>query len=110
MVEDCEDCEKEIQDFYNSFDNELPFEEIDIEGKRTIRKFCKDTAEHLLKWHFDDDDRVIRAFKKTDWKFQFDNELPKNLSVNAYISIQKGRIHRLIKGTTDLYIEIKHKT
>lgn len=106
MVEKCKECEDDRALFYDSFDTGLPFTEIEISDNRKIRKFTEDTPEHLLKWHADDEDRVIRAFKMTDWLFQFDNELPIKLSMHTYITIQKGRIHRLIKGDKDLFVEI----
>ena len=76
MVEECQDCEDDRALFYDSFDTGLPFTEIEISDNRKVRKFEKDTPEHLLKWHADDEDRFIKAFKMTDWLFQFDNELP----------------------------------
>ena len=105
MVEKCKGCESK-EAFYDSFESGKPFTEILLQTDRRIRHFTNDTPAHLLKWHADEEDRVIKAHKLTDWQFQFDNELPIKLSVNTYISIQKGRIHRLIKGETDLYIEI----
>lgn len=109
MVEECQDCEDDRALFYDSFDTGLPFTEIEISDNRKVRKFEKDTPEHLLKWHADDEDRFIKAFKMTDWLFQFDNELPRKLAVNTYINIPKGRIHRLIKGTGFCLIEVKIK-
>ena len=43
----------------------------------------------------------------TDWKFQFDNELPVELHPAREIHIPKGRIHRIIKGSGDLIVEIR---
>lgn len=73
-----------------------------------IRTFLQSTEEEELKWHWDEEDRTIKAIKKTDWLFQFDNELP--ISLNKEIFIPKGAMHRVIKGTKDLQIKIiKHK-
>jgi len=105
MVEKCKGCESK-EAFYDSFESGLPFTEIELTGNRLVRHFDKDTAEHLLKWHADEEDRVIKAFRLTDWQFQFDNELPIKLSIHTYITIQKGRVHRLIKGEKDLFVEI----
>jgi hypothetical protein len=37
---------------------------------------------------------------------QFDNELPFELKKGDRIFITEGRIHRILKGTTDLKIKI----
>lgn len=73
-----------------------------------MRRFPVDTEEYLLKWHEDEEDRIIHAMNENDWKFQFDNELPIDLSVGQEIYIPKGITHRVIKGTTELLIHI-HK-
>jgi hypothetical protein len=44
----------------------------------------------------------VECSSETDWKFQFDNELP--ISVKGVIKIPKGEWHRLIKGTEDLEV------
>jgi hypothetical protein len=41
----------------------------------------------------------------TDWKFQYDNDLPVDLS-NKKLFIPKETYHRLIKGTGDLTLKI----
>lgn len=69
-----------------------------------VRTFSKDTLEEDLKWHWDEEDRLISPVKDTDWLFQFDNELP--ISINGEIFIEKGRFHRIIKGTGDLIIKV----
>lgn len=107
MVDNCQDCQKERQQFYDSFESDVPYTQIETTKNTVVRKFPSDTPEHLLKWHADEEDRIITVFEKTDWKFQFDNELPVDLKPNRLISISKNRIHRLIKGTGDLIVEIK---
>lgn len=83
-----------------------PYDEFE-KDKYYIRKFYEDTDESLLKWHWDDEDRTVISLGETDWKFQFDNELPQSL--NESIFIPKGVMHRVIKGSGDLLIKIiKH--
>ena len=73
----------------------------------SYRLFSNDIDESELVWHRDAEDRTIEAYTPTDWKFQFDNDLP--ISMNAPIFIPKETIHRVIKGTGDLQIKvIKH--
>lgn len=107
MVDDCPDCQKEREQFYDSFESDIPYTTIPSKGPNVIRKFPADTAEHLLKWHEDEEDRIIRVNEMTDWKFQFDNELPVELHPAREIHIPKGCIHRIIKGSGDLIVEIR---
>lgn len=69
-----------------------------------LRTFSKNTLEEDLKWHWDEEDRLICSSVDTDWLFQFDNKLPQ--SMNSEILIEKGRFHRIIKGKGDLIIKI----
>ena len=54
---------------------ELPFKE-QIEEGYYIRTFSEDISEIELKWHFDEEDRIVLCEDDSDWFFQFDNELP----------------------------------
>lgn len=62
-----------------------------------------------LQWHWDQEDRMITPNDDTNWKFQFDNELPIELIKDISIFIAAGTWHRLIQGTGDLSLTvIKH--
>ena len=84
-----------------------PYTEEKISEKGYIRTFSKDTPEEYFKWHWDEVDRIIESIEKTDWQFQFDNQLPIDLNQRVYIP--KGIIHRIIKGTENLKIKIIKK-
>lgn len=84
--------------------NKLPFTEIEIENI-FIRTFKSDTKSDDLLWHRDKEDRIIEAVYDTDWKFQFDNELPIDFSNKIYIKAET--YHRLIKGSGELILKIK---
>ena len=105
MVENCKDCD-EREMFYQSFEEDKPYITLQHNENGIIRKFLSDTEPHLLKWHSDESDRVVKPLYDSDWKFQFDNELPITLTTKCFLHIEKGRIHRLIKGTKDLVIHI----
>lgn len=81
-----------------------PFDE-HMEGEIYIRTFSSDVNPGELKWHFDEEDRIIESMGETDWKFQFDNKLPHIIS--GKIHIPKGEWHRIIKGTRNLELRIK---
>ena len=60
-----------------------------------------------LKWHMDDEDRIVEATHKTDWMLQLENKLP--VSLDKPIFIEKHQWHRLIKGKGHLTVKIiKH--
>jgi len=83
---------------------ERPYTEKQITSKSYLRTFLIDTSEEELKWHWDEEDRIIFSVEETDWLFQFDNKLPQ--SMNSKIFIPKGQLHRIIKGSDDLLINV----
>ena len=72
-----------------------------------IRTFEKNVQEEDLIWHTDERSRVVEVIESTGWQFQFDNELPFGLQPGTIIHIPKGKIHRIIKGNSNLIIKIK---
>ncbi len=68
-----------------------------------IREFNDDVTQDDLVWHRDREDRIIEPLHKTDWKFQYDNELPIELN---RLFIPKGTYHRLIKGSSSLKLKV----
>lgn len=94
---------EEMIDMIN--DQRKPFTE-EHYGDYIIRHFDPSYPEHLFKWHWDNESRRIIALNESDWKFQFDNEMPINLTTESIISIPKGTIHRVIKGTVPLSVKI----
>jgi len=76
----------------------LPFRELKLSSLVYYRVFHQDIDIEELKWHMDEEDRVVIILNKTDWKFQFDNELPIDLYKYNTIEIPAGKYHRVIKG------------
>jgi hypothetical protein len=68
------------------------------------RIFSKDVDSEELKWHRDEEDRIVVPLNQNDWQFQRDNCLPEPL--NKEVEIKRGEWHRVIKGTTDLEVKI----
>ena len=87
---------------------DFPFEEEQIDEYTFIRTFSADVDEMDLIWHADKENRIITVLEGNGWKFQFDEELPIEMTNGLSISIFKGRIHRVIKGHGQLKIEL-HK-
>ena len=64
-----------------------------------------------LKWHWDEQDRFVTANHDTDWRFQYDNQLPQAMLEGVSFYIIAGTWHRLIKGSGSLTLEvIKHES
>ena len=82
----------------------LPFQEQQLADNLSVRIFLENTPEHELKWHWDEQDRIIEPVESTNWQFQFDNQLP--IPINTKINIPKGLIHRIIKGSGDLKLKV----
>ncbi len=72
-----------------------------------IRTFEKDVLEEDLIWHTDERTRLVEVIESKGWQFQFDDELPFGLQKGTIINIPKGKIHRIIKGDSNLIIKIK---
>ena len=68
-----------------------------------VRTFTQNISEEELVWHRDKEDRIIEPMHDTDWKFQYDNNVPESLK---RLFIRKGVYHRLIKGTGDLKLKV----
>ena len=73
--------------------------------KDNVRHFSIEEPEEYFVWHRDTEDRKITVIDGNEWKFQYDNDLPIDLS-NKKLFISKGTYHRLIKGTGDLTLKI----
>lgn len=86
--------------------DKLPFEQ-KKQGDKVVRTFSESVDNTELKWHVDNEDRLVTPLHKTDWMIQMDNELPKKLVENQGLIIPKGIYHRVIKGNGDLRVSIK---
>jgi hypothetical protein len=75
------------------------------EEKGDVRRFSRDVDSHELKWHRDEEDRVVTPLAENDWLFQRDNRLPE--PIVGEIRIARGEWHRVIKGKTDLVVRIQ---
>lgn len=81
-----------------------PFSQQKISDKEIIRFFSENVEEEELKWHFDEQDRMIEAVEPTDWLIQMDNQLPRPIAGKIFIAA--GHYHRLIKGSKNFKVKI----
>lgn len=104
---ECLFCNKiKTQKFYRNLDDDrLPFIEVEYDDY-LIRTFMPTFPEYLFKWHTDNETRELEILNNTDFKFQFDNEMPMSLREGQKIKVPKGTFHRLIKGNIPVSIKI----
>ena len=86
---------------------DFPFTEEKIGENTFIRTFSADVDEMDLIWHADKENRVVTVLEGNGWKFQFDEELPIEMTNGLDISIFEGRLHRIIKGNGPLKIKLQ---
>jgi hypothetical protein len=72
----------------------------------TMRTFKDNVSNGELTWHRDREDRIILPINENDWYLQMDNELPVKLHINEEFFIPKNTYHRVIKGSSDLIVEV----
>lgn len=84
-------------------ENKLPFAETKYKNFY-MRVFSQNLESNELKWHKDNEDRIVMPLKETDWLFQRDNHLPE--PIIGEIKIKAGEWHRVIKGSGDLEVKI----
>ena len=90
-----------------SGDEHFPFKQIRLEENLVSRTFNMDVDASELVWHIDREDRVVKVVEGDSWYIQMDNELPRKLIEGKEYFIPKMSFHRIIKGTSNLILEIK---
>jgi len=88
----------------------LPFEEEQISDNIFVRTFSADIDEMDLIWHTDKENRFIKVLEGNGWQFQYDEELPFEMTDGLGFPVMKGQIHRVIKGVGPLKIELHKNT
>jgi quercetin dioxygenase-like cupin family protein len=83
-----------------------PYTNTPITQTSVIREFSSEVDPMELVWHQDEEDRTIEILEGNGWQLQRDNELPLALQKGDIIFIPMGQIHRVIKGNTNLKIQI----
>ena len=85
---------------------DFPFKQETI-GKKIKRTFSPDVDSDELKWHQDLKDRKVTVLESGGWQFQLDNSMPNKMLNAEQIWIPKFVWHRVIKGTSNLIVEIE---
>lgn len=79
------------------------YQDIEI-SDGVIRTFSQEIDSTELKWHRDDEDRLVISTCETDWLIQLEDSLPQDLVTSVFI--ERGQWHRLIKGSGELSLKI----
>ena len=87
--------------------DDFPFKQVRLTENIVRRTFTMDVDPSELVWHMDREDRVVGVLEGTSWYLQMDNELPKKLIEGKEYFIPKMSYHRIIRGTSNLILEIK---
>lgn len=85
---------------------DFPFEQQIVDGK-ILRSFKPDVDTDELKWHQDLKDRKVTIIEAGGWSFQMEDNLPNKLQNAKQIFIPKFAWHRVIKGNSELIVEIE---
>lgn len=85
----------------------LPFTEKQLSKDIVERTFDENLDEDDLKWHYDEEDRLVESVQTTDWLIQLDNQLPQKFEGQFFIP--KGLYHRIIKGSQDCKVKVIKK-
>ena len=86
---------------------DFPFKQTELRRDVVRRTFTMDVEASELVWHMDREDRIVKVLEGQSWYLQLDNELPKKLIEGKEYFIPKMSFHRIIKGTSNLILEIK---
>ena len=83
-----------------------PYEETQVAPNIKQRTFREDADNSDLCWHRDAEDRTVRVLEGSGWSLQLDNRFTMALVPGRDYNIPKEVYHRLIKGNSDLVVEI----
>lgn len=84
----------------------LPFNENKLKNFY-VREFSCSLTQDQLKWHQDEEDRIIELISGDNWYLQLDDSLPQKIIEGKKYFIPKLSWHRLIKGSSNLIIKLE---
>ena len=72
-----------------------------------IREFSSSVDSEELVWHRDREDRNVKVRIGKGWQLQMENKLPFDLIPGENYYIPRNTYHRVIKGKSNLVVEIR---
>ena len=86
-----------------------PFKQKKVKNK-LIREFSSDVDSEELVWHRDRSNRKVKVISGSGWQIQLENKLPVILEKGETYYIPAREYHRVIKGKTNLVLEISEES
>lgn len=83
-----------------------PYNDVSLGSEKFMRTFEETVDLSDLVWHRDHNDRMITIINGSNWKLQYDNDMPILLEIGKKYYIPKNEYHRLIRGNGNLIIQI----
>jgi len=84
---------------------EYPYTD-EVYGNIIVRRFSKHVPIGDLTWCTCNQNNKVKVIKGQGWQLQFDNQNPTELQEGEIILIPQKTYHRLLRGYTDLILEI----
>ncbi len=84
-----------------------PYLELNLGDGLIHRYFTELTEDEELVWHRDAKYRKIKVLQSDRWHFQFDNEMPIELTVGLEFDVQSLTYHRILRGFGPLELLIQ---
>jgi hypothetical protein len=84
-----------------------PYLELNLGDGLIHRYFTELTEDEELVWHRDAKYRKIKVLQSDRWHFQFDNEMPIELTVGLEFDVPPMTYHRILRGFGPLELLIQ---
>ena len=84
-----------------------PYLELNLSDGSFHRYFSELTEDGELVWHRDKKYRKIKVLESNGWHFQFDNEMPFELTNQLEFDVPAFVYHRILRGSGPLELMIQ---
>jgi hypothetical protein len=71
-----------------------------------LKVFSINAKDEEYNYHLDPNSRLIKVLEGTGWSIKFKNRTAKQIGPGSVIHISKRVIHKLIKGTSNLKVQV----
>jgi hypothetical protein len=89
------------------FSGNKPYLELTLSDGSIHRHFSELSEDDELVWHRDMKCRKIKVLQSNGWHFQFDNEMPFELTNSLEFNVPALVYHRVLRGTGPLELIIQ---
>lgn len=71
-----------------------------------FKEFKISNDDEEFEYHLDKTSRFLKVLNTSDWMFQFKDVAPQKMTKGMVIHISKKIKHKMIKGTTNLSVQV----